>query len=59
MNMQEEYLKAIQKIKELENIVSVKEWNRIAKEENLLCTESLKYISQKDFRTLQLEVRAS
>lgn len=59
MNMQEEYLKAIQKIKELKNVVSVKEWNKIAKEENLLSTESLKYISKRDFRTLQLEVRAS
>lgn len=59
MNMQEEYLKAIQKIKELEKIVSIKEWNKIAKEENLLSSESLKYISQKDFKTLQLEVRAS
>ena len=57
--MKEEYLKAIQKIKELNNVVSVKEWNKIAKEENLLCSESLKYISQKDFETLQLEVRAS
>ena len=59
MNMQEEYLKAIQKIKELKNVVSIKEWNKIAKEENLLSSESLKYISQKDFKTLQLEVRAS
>lgn len=59
MNMQEEYLKAIQKIKELKNVVSVKEWNKIAKEENLLSTESLKYISKRDFKTLQLEVRAS
>ena len=59
MNMQEEYLKAIQKIKELEKIVSVKEWNKIAKEENLLSTESLKYISKKDFDTLQKELRAS
>lgn len=57
--MQEAYSKAIQKIKELNNVVSVKEWNKIAKEENLLCTESLKYISKRDFKTLQLEVRAS
>lgn len=57
--MEKEYLKAIQKIKELKNVVSMKEWNKIAKEENLLCTESLKYISKRDFKTLQLEVRAS
>lgn len=59
MNMQEEYLKAIQKIKNMNKLVSVKEWNKIAKEENLLCTESLKYISKRDFKTLQKEVRAS
>ena len=59
MNMQEEYLKAIQKIKELKNVVSIKEWNKIAMQENLLCAESLKYISQMDFPTLQEEVRAS
>lgn len=57
--MEKEYLKAIQKIKELKEIVTVREWNKIAKEENLLSTESLKYISKRDFRTLQLEVRAS
>ena len=57
--MEKEYLEAIQRIKELKKIVSVKEWNKIAKEENLLSSESLKYISGKDFETLQLEVRAS
>lgn len=57
--MKEEYLKAIQRIKELKRSVTVKEWNRIAKDEALLSSESLKYISGKDFETLQLEVRAS
>lgn len=57
--MEKEYLEAIQKIKEMRKIVSVSEWNRIAKEENLLSTESIKYISKKDFITLQEEVRAS
>ena len=57
--MEKEYLEAIQKIKEMRKIVSVSEWNRKAKEENLLSTESLKYISGKDFRTLQIELRAS
>lgn len=57
--MEKEYLEAIQRIKELKKIVSVKEWNKIAKEENLLSSESLKCISGKDFETLQLEVRAS
>lgn len=57
--MEKEYLEAIQRIKELKKIVSEKEWNDIAKEENLLSSESIKYISKKDFITLQEEVRAS
>lgn len=43
----------------MRKIVSENEWNKIAKEENLLSTESLKYISGRDFRTLQIELRAS
>ena len=57
--MEKEYLEAIQKIKELSKPISIKEWNKIAMQENLLCAESLKYISQMDFPTLQEEVRAS
>ena len=57
--MKEEYLKAIQKIKELKRSVTAKEWNKIAKDELLLSSESLKYISKKDFLTLQKEIRAS
>lgn len=57
--MKENFEKAIQRIKSLAKIVSEKEWNKIAKEENLLSSESLKYISQRDFNTLQKEVRAS
>lgn len=56
--MKNEYEKAIQKIKELSKPVSIKEWNKIAKEEKLLCTESLKYISGRDFNALQKDVRA-
>ena len=56
--MKKEYEKAIQKIKELSKPVSIKEWNKIAKEEGLLSSESMKYISKKDFITLQKEVRA-
>ena len=57
--MEKEYLEAIQKIKNMRKIVSVNEWNKIAKEENFLSSESIKYISKKDFITLQEEVRAS
>ena len=57
--MEEYFEKAIQRIRSLKEIVSEKEWNDIAKEENLLSSESIKYISKKDFITLQEEVRAS
>lgn len=57
--MKEYYEKAIQKIKNLSKPISIKEWNKIAMEENLLCAESLKYIAQTDFVTLQEEIRAS
>ena len=56
--MKKEYEKAIQKIKNLNENISEKEWNKIAKEEGLLSSESMKYISKKDFITLQKEVRA-
>ena len=56
--MKKEYEKAIQKMKNLNENISEKEWNKIAKEEGLLSSESIKYISKKDFITLQKEVRA-
>ena len=56
--MEKYYEKAMQKMKSLNGIVSEKEWNDIAKKENLLSSESIKYISKKDFITLQKEVRA-
>ena len=59
MDAKIEFEKAIRRIKELVNPVTIKEWNAIAMQENLLCAESLKYISQMDFPTLQEEVRAS
>ena len=57
--MKEYFEKAIQRMKSLEKTVSEKEWNRIAKDDNLLSSESIKYISKKDFDTLQKELRAS
>ena len=56
--MKEYYEKAIQKMKNLNENISEKEWNKIAKEEGLLSSESIKYIAKKDFITLQKEVRA-
>lgn len=55
--MKEEYEKALQKLKELKKRVSPKEWNQIAKEENLLSSETIKYIAQKDFHTLQADLK--
>ena len=57
--MKEYFEKAIQKMKNLNESISEKEWNKIAKEEGLLSSESMKYISKKDFTTLQIEVKAS
>lgn len=57
--MKEYFEKAIQRMKSLKENVSEKEWNSIAKKENLLSSESIKYISKRDFNTLQKEVRAS
>lgn len=56
--MEEEYEKALQKLRELKKRVSPKEWNQIAKEENLLSSETIKYIAQKDFHKLQAELKA-
>ena len=57
--MKEYFQKAIQRMRSLKDTVSEREWNSIAKKENLLSSESIKYISKKDFITLQKEVRAS
>ena len=59
MDTRKEYEKAIRRIKELVKPVTIKEWNAIAIQENLLCAERLKYIAQIDFVTLQEEIRAS
>lgn len=57
--MEKYFKQAIQRMRSLKEIVSENEWNDIAKKENLLSSESIKYISKKDFNTLQKEVRAS
>lgn len=54
--MKEAYNKALQKIKETKS-TSVKDWNELAMKENLLSTESLKYISKKNFKALCNETR--
>ena len=57
--MKEYFEKAIQRMKVLNEIVSEKEWNEIAKKENLLSARSIVYISNEDFIRLQEEIRAS
>lgn len=51
------YYKALLKIKELSGIPSETEWNVIAKFENYLTAESIKYISKKNFKELCAEIR--
>ena len=55
--MHEFYEKSLQKLREQKNIPSESEWNKIAMEEGLLSSESLKFISKKRFKELCLEIR--
>lgn len=57
--MKKSYKKSLQMIKELPKIISKKEWNRYAIQNNVLTAESLKYISNKSFYELCKEVRAN
>ncbi len=57
--MKEFYEISLQKIKAAKEKLTVKEYNALAKKEKLLSSESLKYISQKEFEELSEEVRAS
>lgn len=55
--MHDFFEKSLQKIKELKRLPSEKKYNQIAKEEGLLSSESLKFISKKNFSKLCREVR--
>lgn len=55
--MQECFKKSLQKIKELLETPTEKEWNTIAKLEGYLLVESLKYISGKNFMELCQKIR--
>lgn len=50
--MKEYFEKSLQKIKELSRTLSEQEWNRLAYKDNLLSSESLKYISGMSFEML-------
>lgn len=54
--MEEAYKKSLQMIKE-NNIKDVKEYTKLAKEENLLNPVSLEYISRKEFNNLIKDIR--
>ena len=56
MDFKEAYKKSLQMIKE-NNIKDVKEYTKLAKEENLLNPVSLEYISRKEFNNLIKDIR--
>lgn len=56
-NMHDFYVKSLQKIKELPHLITETEYNKIAMKEDLLSSESLKFISKKKFKTLCREIR--
>lgn len=57
--MEEFYEKSLQKIKSLPKIPNEKEWNKIAKLEDFLSTESLRYISGMSFYKICKKARAN
>lgn len=57
--MKKMYQKSLRKMSELPKILSKKEWNRYAIQNNVLTAESLRYISNKSFYELCKEVRAN
>ena len=57
--MQEYFEKSLQKIRELSETPTEKEWNIIAKFENYLLAETLEYMSNMAFQELCQKVRAN
>lgn len=53
--MKDYYEKSIQMIKSLNTNLTREQYNKLAKKYNLLCSESLEYISRKNFDELILE----
>ena len=50
--MKQLYEKSIQMIKSQNRKLTIREYNELAKEHDLLCSESLKFISGKHFQEL-------
>lgn len=57
--MKKLYQKSLQLIKNMPRILSKKEWNELALQNNVLTAESLRYISKRNFYELCKEVRAN
>lgn len=57
--MKKMYQKSLRKMRKLPKILSKKEWDKYAIENNVLTAESLRYISNKNFNELCKEVRAN
>lgn len=55
--VKEIYEKSLQKIKNAESKLTIREYNELAKKNKLLSAESLKYISGKKFEELSEELR--
>lgn len=55
MDIKSAYKKSLQMIKE-KNIKNIKQYNKLAKENNLLSATSLEYISRKEFNNLIKEI---
>lgn len=53
--MKEYYEDSIQMIKSLNINLTSEQYNKLAKKYNLLCSESLEYISKKSFEEIILE----
>ena len=59
IKMKKMYQKSLRKMRELPKIISKKEWDKYAIQNNVLTAESLRYISNKNFNELCKEVRAN
>ena len=59
IKMKKMYQKSLQLIKKMPRILSKKEWNELALQNNVLTAESLRYISKRNFYELCKEVRAN
>jgi|GEM_PF-2826874 hypothetical protein len=57
--MRKMYQKSLQLIKKMPRILSKKEWNELALQNNVLTAESLRYISNKNFNELCKKVRSN